>query len=196
MINLEKVANDSLLLRTICDPVEVVDDKIRLILDDMVEYCRNSVRPHTLSLAANQVGISKRLIVIFENEEILKLADPVIEKTLGRQVFLEGCANTDTQDIFMGGFVERPAYIEARALNYDNQEVKIKANGILAVMLQHEIDHLNGIMYTDKLIGKLIKFNAPEDRVAFRKKHPLRIIEQPIYDDENINRLNIIKVKR
>jgi peptide deformylase len=174
--------SDNKKLRQICKPVKEVDDDVRSILDDMVDYCKNSVDPQVLSLAANQVGLLKRLIVIVDYEEIFRLANPVITKSSGKEVFFEACASVRKEGYCVGAFVERPAYIELDALNYNNEKVHIKASGVLAVMLQHEIDHLDGILYTDKMVSEFYSFKTPAERVEFRKAHPLKVLEEPNID--------------
>ena len=189
-MELVSVDNNSAILREKCEYIEIVNDEIREILDAMVDFCEKGTRPKTLSLAANQVGINKRLIVIYDNDEVLKLVNPEIITEKGKQIFLEGCVNVDTKKERPGGFVERPAYIKVKALNYHGEVVEITAEGVLAIMLCHEIDHLDGIMFTDKLVSELYIFNTPEERTEFRIQNPLKVIEEPHeVDKSNINKL-------
>ena len=174
---LKSVKNDDKILRAKIDYVLEVTDSTRKILDSMVEFCEIHSKPKTLSLAANQVGINQRLIVIFDNKEILKLVNPKIIAQKGKQIFFEGCVNANLPDKLLRGFVERPAYIKVEALDYNGQKITIEADKILAIMLCHEIDHLNGILFTDKLIGEPYLFDTAEEVDEFRLHHPLVVIE-------------------
>ena len=168
-MKLKLVPNDAKILREKCVKVKAVDDEVRKALDGMVDFCKSNILPRVLALAANQGGINQRLIVIFDHKEILRLANPKIIEQKGTQRFFEACVNVGKPNDFVGGFVDRPAQIKLEALDYYGEKVKIKASGILAVMLCHEIDHLDGILYTDKLVGDLHHFKTPEERLAFRK---------------------------
>ncbi len=132
-------------LRKVCKPVERVDDRIRQLLDDMAETMYHA--PNGGGLAASQVGVLRRLIVADMGQELLKLVNPEIVEQSGRQVEIEGCLS------FPGvwGKVERPARVVVRALNELGEPVTVKAEGPLAVCLCHEIDHLDGIVFTDKV---------------------------------------------
>ena len=135
------------LLRKKSRTIEVVDDKIREILDDMHETLKAS--KDGIGLAAPQVGILKRLVVIdlsAEDGEIYKLVNPVIVKSKGEQVCREGCLSVPG----MLGDVIRPKEIVVEALNENGEKIKIKAKDLLAIVLCHEIDHLDGVLFIDK----------------------------------------------
>lgn len=158
------------ILRKRAREVEEVSDRIRGIFDDMVETMRDA---DGCGLAAPQVGLLKRLIVvevpeptltdetanteedleIQEREEgeetpmiLLTLANPEIIQAQGTQTGAEGCLSVPGYT----GTVERPRWIKLRALDYSNNQVEIEAEGFLAVAISHEMDHLEGVLFTDK----------------------------------------------
>jgi peptide deformylase len=135
------------ILRKICKPVDIFDDKIRTILDDMAQTMYNT--PNGGGLAACQVGILKRLVVADMGEGLLKLVNPVIVEEEGEQLVIEGCLSYP--GVF--GKLLRPAKVIIEALNEKGEKVRIEAKAGLAKCLCHEIDHLDGIIFTDKEIA-------------------------------------------
>ncbi|MBR2787143.1 MAG: peptide deformylase [Clostridia bacterium] len=135
------------ILRKKCRTVEVVDEKIKQLVDDMLEtmYKYNGV-----GLAAPQVGVLKRVVVIdIDNgDKPLVLINPEIIKEKGEQEVEEGCLS------FPNKFAKiiRPAEVTVKALNRDGKEFKLKAKELLAQAISHEVDHLNGILFVDKII--------------------------------------------
>ena len=127
--------------------VEEIDDKIRQLIDDMVETMH---KYNGLGLAAVQVGILKRIIVIdlYDGSPVLKLINPVIMKQKGEQEVEEGCLS------FPNKFAKviRPKEVEVKALNEKGKEVTIKGKDLLAQALCHEIDHLNGRTFVEIMI--------------------------------------------
>lgn len=132
--------------------VEKIDDRIKTLIEDMVEtmYKANGV-----GLAAPQVGILKRVVVIDIGDEsgVFKLVNPEIIEQEGIQVDVEGCLSIPNQ----GGKVERPERVLVKALNENGEEVRIEGKGLLAVALCHEIDHLNGVLFVDKVIDEEVE---------------------------------------
>jgi peptide deformylase len=138
--------------------VEVVDDKIRELMDDMVETMH---KYDGVGLAAVQVGILKRVIVIDiydENTPIIKLANPVLVKQKGERECEEGCLS------FQNKFakVVRPKEVVVEGLNENGEKVKIKATELLAQALCHEIDHLNGITFVDIMEPDTLQYVEPQ----------------------------------
>lgn len=131
------------ILRKISKPVEHVDDKIRMILDDMAETMYASKIGG--GLAAPQVGILKRLVVIDMGQGLLKLVNPVIINQEGTQEVIEGCLSIPNT----WGKLSRPARVTVQALNECGETVTHTGIGDLAKCFCHEIDHLNGILFTD-----------------------------------------------
>lgn len=145
--NIIKTPNSK--LREISKPIEKVDDDIRRLMDDMLEtmYAANGI-----GLAAIQVGIAKRIIVMdlaIEGEpNPLYFANPKIinhAKTL--TPYNEGCLSVP--DFFDD--VDRPPQCVVSFLDYNNKKQKLECEGLLAVCIQHEIDHLEGILFIDHL---------------------------------------------
>ena len=140
--------------------VEVIDEKTKELLEDMVETMH---KYDGVGLAAVQVGILKRMIVIDiydEKTPIIKLINPKIIKTKGEREVEEGCLS------FPNKFakVKRPVEVVVEGLNENGEKVKIKAVELLAQALCHEIDHLNGITFVDKMIPGTLEYVEPEKR--------------------------------
>lgn len=137
--------------------VEVIDDKIRELLDDMVETMH---KYNGVGLAAVQVGILKRVIVIdlYDDKGPMKLVNPVIIKEKGEQEVEEGCLSFPNKYAKM----IRPAEVVVEALDENGKKVTIKAKELLAQALCHEIDHLNGITFVDKMIPGTLEYVEPE----------------------------------
>jgi peptide deformylase len=130
-------------------PVARVDEEIRRLLDDMAEtmYAADGV-----GLAAPQLGISKRIVVIDtsprqEGQHLLHLVNPEILRTEGETTYTEGCLSVPGE----AEEVERAAKVWVRALDRDGKPFEIEGEGLLAIALQHEIDHLDGVLFVDHL---------------------------------------------
>ncbi|WP_315078904.1 peptide deformylase [uncultured Clostridium sp.] len=134
---------DDPILRKKSKEVEVVDDKIRDILNDMAETMYNT--ENGAGLAAPQVGILKRLVVIDMWQGLIKLINPKIIKKEGSQEVIEGCLSSP--NIF--GKLKRPYKVIIQALNENGEEIQLTGTGDLAKCFCHEIDHLEGILFTD-----------------------------------------------
>ena len=127
--------------------VETVDERIVELLNDMYDTLKAS--DDGIGLAAPQIGVLKRLVVIDlteEDGEVYKLVNPVIIKSKGEQVCREGCLSVPG----VLGDVVRPKEVVVEALNEKGEKIKIKAKDLLAIVLCHEIDHLDGILFTDR----------------------------------------------
>lgn len=130
-------------LRRIAHPVKEVNDNIKKLMNNMTETMYHA---KGVGLAAPQVGISKRVIVVDIGEGLFKLANPEIVSSSGIQDGAEGCLSVP--DVV--GNVKRSERVTVKALDENGDEVTIEATGYLARAFQHEIDHLNGIIFTDK----------------------------------------------
>lgn len=134
---------DDEILRKKSKVVEIVDDKIRQILDDMADTMYNTENGG--GLAAPQVGILKRLVVIDMGQGLIKLVNPKIIKQEGTQEVIEGCLSIPNK----WGKLIRPAKVTVQALNENGEEITLTGTGDLAKCFCHEIDHLEGILFTD-----------------------------------------------
>ncbi|MDI9514238.1 MAG: peptide deformylase [Clostridiaceae bacterium] len=142
--NIVKKGDD--VLRKKSKEVKEIDDKIRDLFEDMKETmygCGNGI-----GLAAPQVGILKRMIVIDVGEGLMEIINPVILEHEGEQLEVEGCLSVPG----VYGEVKRPERIVVEYTNIDGERVKVEGTDLLARCLSHEIDHLDGILFTDKVV--------------------------------------------
>lgn len=135
--------SDDEILRKKSRIVEAVDDKIRQILNDMADTMYNTENGG--GLAAPQVGILKRLVVIDMGEGLIKLVNPKIIKQEGIQEVIEGCLSIPNT----WGRLKRPSKVTVQALNENGEEIILEGTGDLAKCFCHEIDHLDGILFTN-----------------------------------------------
>ena len=138
--------------------VEVIDDKVKELIEDMVETMH---KYDGVGLAAVQVGILKRIIVIDiydEKTPIVKLINPVLVKQKGEREVEEGCLS------FPNKFakVKRPNEVVVEGLNENGDKVKIKATGLLAQAVCHEINHLDGITFVDIMEPDTLQYVEPK----------------------------------
>lgn len=140
-------------LKQVAKPVEKVDDEIRTLLNNMLESMYNA---HGIGLAANQVGVLKRVIVVDVEQDRgnhipgkpIKMVNPeILTSSPEISVYQEGCLSFPQQF----SDVERPAEITVRYLDENGKQQEIKASGLLATCIQHEIDHINGINFVDHI---------------------------------------------
>lgn len=145
-------------LRTVAKDVEVVDDEVRKLVKDMFETMYDAPG---IGLAATQINVHQRIIVIDLSEtkdEPLCLINPEIIESDGIEVCDEGCLSVP--DIYES--VERAEHIKVKALNEAGEEILIDTGGMLAVCIQHELDHLVGKLFVDYL--------SPMKRQRIKKK--------------------------
>ena len=127
--------------------VEVIDDKVKELIEDMVETMH---KYDGVGLAAPQVGILKRIFVIdvFDGEGLRVFINPEILETSGSVKDQEGCLSVPE----VQGLVERPEYVKVKAINEKGEEFVLEAHGLLARAVCHENDHLDGVLFIDKVI--------------------------------------------
>ncbi len=131
------------ILRKKSRTVEKFDDRLKTLIEDMYETMDNA---QGVGLAAPQIGILKRLIVIDDNEQTrTALINPEIVEKDGSEVSYEACLSVPEKQ----GEVERATHIVVDYVDADNNKKQLEAKDMLARILQHEIDHLNGVLYTD-----------------------------------------------
>lgn len=139
---------DSVLNKT-CKEVTEVTERTRLLIDDMFETMYDA---QGVGLAAPQVGILKRIVVIdTTGEDPILLINPVVVETDGEQVGQEGCLSVPGKS----GLVRRPNYAKVEAYNEDMEKIVVEGTELLARALCHEIDHLDGHLYVEKVEGEL-----------------------------------------
>lgn len=148
--NIRKLGDD--ILRKKCRPVETIDERIVTLLEDMAEtmYEANGV-----GLAAPQVGVLKRIVVIDIGEGLIELINPVITDFEGNIKDVEGCLSVPGKC----GYVVRPEKVTVTALDRNGDKITISGEGMLAKAFCHELDHLDGIVFVDKVT----EFVEPEE---------------------------------
>ncbi|MDR3240476.1 MAG: peptide deformylase, partial [Clostridiales bacterium] len=133
-----RLYNDEL-LRKKSKPVKAIDQKILTLLDDMKE---TMTAANGMGIAAPQVGVLKRMVIVEMEEKLYELINPVIVEAEGSQARTEGCLSVPGKN----GTVERPARVKVQALDRGGNETVLEGEDLFAVVLCHEIDHLDGIL--------------------------------------------------
>ena len=135
-----------------CKEVKEMTDRIRVLIEDMIETMHDA---EGVGLAAPQVGILRRIVVIDVSEEgdsPIIMINPVLVETKGEQRGPEGCLSVPGKT----GIVTRPEYAKATALDIDMNPITVEGEGLLARAICHELDHLDGHLYTEKVEGHLM----------------------------------------
>ena len=137
--------------------VEIIDDKLQILIDDMIETMH---KYNGVGLAAVQVGILKRVVVIdlYDDKGPIVLINPVILKTKGEHEVDEGCLS------FPNKFAKimRPEEVTAEYTDRNGKRIKVKAKDLLAQAICHELDHLEGQVFIDKIIPGTLEYVEPE----------------------------------
>lgn len=137
------------ILNKTCKEVKEVTDRTKDLIDDMFETMYEA---QGVGLAAPQVGILKRIVVIDCGDDPLLLINPEVLETSGEQTGQEGCLSVPGK----AGIVTRPNYAKVKAYNEDMEEFIVEGEELLARALLHEIDHLDGHLYVEKVEGDLM----------------------------------------
>lgn len=145
-------------LRKVSRPVTEMNQKIRTLIFDMLDTMYESMG---VGLAAPQVGILKRVVTIDVGDGPIVLINPEILETSGEQTGDEGCLSVPG----MAGQVTRPNYVKVKALDENMEEVIYEGTELLARAFCHEIDHLDGKMYTDLVEGELHRTTYDDDEI-------------------------------
>ena len=147
------------ILRKKSREVDIIDDKIQTLIDDMIEtmYKYNGV-----GLSAVQVGVLKRVVVIDieDGEGARVFINPKITSTKGEHEVEEGCLSFPNQF----AKIIRPAEVTIEALNEEGKKIKLKGTGLLAQAISHELDHLDGILFVDKIIPGTLEYVNSEEK--------------------------------
>ena len=133
------------ILRKKAKTVEKIDERLKLLISDMIDTMHQA---DGVGLAAPQVGILKRIVVIDVGDGVHALINPKIISRSGEEIDYEGCLSIPG----IRGKVRRPASVVVKALDRDGREIELKADGLLARAVCHETDHLEGILFIDKII--------------------------------------------
>ena len=128
-------------LHKVCKSVEVFDRKLHKLLDDMADTLEEA---QGVGLAAPQVGILRRVVIVDTGDGLLELINPTMVETSGEQVGAEGCLSVPGKY----GLVKRPYYAKVRAQDRDGNWFEAEAEELIARCFCHELDHLDGIVYT------------------------------------------------
>lgn len=133
-------------LREVCKEVTVFDEKLGELIDDMID---TMFKANGVGLAAPQIAVLKRIAVVsVDGKTIYELVNPKITVTTGSQLSNEGCLSVPGRY----GVVERPKKVVVEYYDRHGNKFKVKASGFLATAFCHEIDHLDGILYIDKVL--------------------------------------------
>ena len=129
-------------LHKVCRPVEKFDGRLHKLLDDMVETMQDA---HGVGLAAPQIGILRRVVVVDTGDGVLELVNPTLLETSGEELGPEGCLSVPGKY----GLVKRPYYAKVRAQDRNGDWHEAEGEEIIARCFCHELDHLDGIVYTE-----------------------------------------------
>lgn len=147
-------------LRKVCKPIETIHDEMLTLCDDMVETMRLA---QGAGLAANQVGVSIRLIVLDprtkKNEKPIILINPVITEQSSEEITEEGCLSLPK----FYEYVKRAKRVFVTGINIKGEPFEMECDGFMARAVQHELDHLNGVLLIDHL--------SPVKKDLFKKKY-------------------------
>lgn len=143
-------------LNKVCRPVETLTPRLQELIEDMLDTMYDA---QGVGLAAPQVGVLRRIVVIDVGEGPIVMINPEILETAGEQTGMEGCLSVPGK----AGEVTRPNYVKAKALNENMEEFIIEGEELLARAICHELDHLDGHMYTELVEGPLQDVEYDDD---------------------------------
>jgi len=160
ILQIKKYSNS--VLRKKCEKVKEITPEIKKLVEDMIETMK---KEQGVGLAAPQVGVSKRVIIAETENGVKEFINPkILKKSKETEIMEEGCLSVPNLRLK----IKRWKEVEIESLDGDGK--KIKTEGILARILQHEIDHLNGILFIDR-IGKLERFRIRNKLKELEKKY-------------------------
>ena len=133
------------ILRKQSKEITVINDRIKILLGDMEE---TMIAANGVGLAAPQIGVLRRVVTIDVGEGVMKIINPEILEVKGEVIDIEGCLSI----LGKSGTVKRPQWVKLKYLNEHGEEIILEGTDLLARAICHEVDHLNGILYTDKVI--------------------------------------------
>lgn len=148
-------------LTKVCKEVEEVNERTLTLIDDMLDTMYEA---EGVGLAAPQVGVLKRIVVIDVGEGPIVMINPEILETSGSQTGSEGCLSVPGK----AGTVTRPNYVKAKAYDEEMNEYVIEGEELLARAICHELAHLDGHLYTELVEGELVDTESEEDNKRIR----------------------------
>ena len=143
-------------LHKVCRPVEKFDGRLHKLLDDMAETLEQA---NGVGLAAPQIGILRRVVLVDTGEKVLELINPTLLETSGEQIGAEGCLSVPGKY----GLVKRPNYAKVRAQDRNGNWYEAEGEELIARCFCHELDHLDGHLYVEKVEGPL--YDVTQDDV-------------------------------
>ena len=144
MAIIEIMTNANPVLRKVSKPVKTITSEVHLLISNMIETMKSAPG---IGLAAPQVGELKRIIIADIGEGLHVLINPKIVKKSGKQTIIEGCLSVPGVE----GPVGRAAKVTVKAMNKAGENITVDAEGLLATVFQHEIDHLDGKLFIDRI---------------------------------------------
>lgn len=153
---MEIVEDGNPVLRQKAEPVTQVTKKIRKLVKDMIETMEAA---EGVGLAAPQVGVSQRIIVVDVGEGPIAMINPEIQELVGTEVDMEGCLSVPG----VWGYVNRALQVVVTGLDETGRPIKVKGENLLARALQHEIDHLDGVLFIDKMLDIEVEIDGDEE---------------------------------
>jgi len=162
-MQLEIIKDDAPVLRQKAKPVRIINASVRKLMDDMQETMKEA---HGVGLAAPQVGVSRRIIVVDAGEGLYEIINPEILSAEGQETAIEGCLSVPG----WAGEVDRYQSIRVTGINGDGNKIWLDASSFLARVLQHEIDHLDGVLFVDKATTLMEATGEDEEPVEVAAK--------------------------
>lgn len=168
------ITNEDKLLRKKSIKVVSFDEELKQELKDLEDTLNET---EGVGIAGPQIGILKRIIVVKEAGQLFMLVNPIIIRSAGSQQYYEGCLSVENAR----AYVKRPYSIEVKANMQNGSKITLIVEGMLAIILCHEIDHLDGILYIDKAVNKKVDYyKTSEETKESRKNNPLVIINKKV----------------
>lgn len=158
-----KIGDDK--LRKHAKPVEKFDARLKTLLSDMAE---TMYKADGVGLAAPQVGILRRVVVVDVGDGLFELVNPEIIRSEGEQSGPEGCLSVPNRQ----GLVTRPQTVTVRAMDRDGNEIEVTGEDFLARAFCHELDHLDGVLYVDKMEREIFPEEEETDEGAKDEPKP------------------------
>ena len=158
-----KIGDDK--LRKHAKPVEKFDARLKTLLSDMAE---TMYKADGVGLAAPQVGILRRVVVVDVGDGLFELVNPEIIRSEGEQSGPEGCLSVPNRQ----GLVTRPQTVTVRAMDRDGNEIEVTGEDFLARAFCHELDHLDGVLYVDKMEREIVPEEEETDEGAKDEPKP------------------------